>query len=192
MSAEHKQPGTNGRLSVTAGHELTDAAAAPLLKFLVFLLATTIVIAAAMVFFYNYLEHREAVDKAPRYPLAAGRPRALPPPPRLQHEPFQDVKSLRQEEVRLLHEYDWIDRAGGTVRIPIGRAMEVLAERGLPHRAAPPEAADPAAAATGAGPLAPSRAGSGREPMAAPDHGDVAPGGQPGAPDPSTGDEPPQ
>jgi type III secretory pathway lipoprotein EscJ len=33
--------------------------------------------------------------------------------------------------------YTWIDRQGGVARIPVARAMDILAARGLPHRPAP-------------------------------------------------------
>jgi len=33
-----------------------------------------------------------------------------------------------------LNSYDWIDQKAGTVRIPIDRAMQLLAQRGLPTR----------------------------------------------------------
>jgi len=98
------------------------------------LAVVTVSVAAIVVVFYNYLESREAREKPARYPMAAGSARPLPPPPRLQTYPFQDVKELRQEEGRLLHTYEWVDKNTGTVRIPIERAIEVLAERGLPYR----------------------------------------------------------
>jgi hypothetical protein len=181
MSADHRRPGTDDELSVAAGHELSDAQAAPALKFLVVLFVTTIIIAGLMVFFYNYLEHREAVEKAPRYPIAAEQPRALPPPPRLQHYPYQDVKVLRQEEERFLRGHAWIDESAGTVRIPIDRAIEILAAQGLPHRAAPVR--DPGTAAPGVGPLTPTGAASGGEPIAAPAGDDSqGHGQQPGGP----------
>jgi hypothetical protein len=179
MSAEHQRPGTDDELSVQAGHELSDAQAAPALKFLVGLFLTTIVIAALMVFFYNYLEHREAVEKAPRYPMAAGQVRPLPPPPRLQSYPFQDIKSLRQEEERFLRGYGWVDESAGTVRIPIEHAMDMLAAQGLPHRAQPPAGGAAGAAAGGAGPLTTTGASSGRDPVAVPSPaGEGTPRGQ--------------
>jgi hypothetical protein len=36
----------------------------------------------------------------------------------------------------MLKSYGWIDRDKGVVHIPIDRAIEILAERGLPVRAA--------------------------------------------------------
>jgi cytochrome c oxidase cbb3-type subunit III len=51
----------------------------------------------------------------------------------------QALQELRTAEDAVLHSYGWVDRAAGIVRMPIDRAMEVLAERGLPTRAQPPE-----------------------------------------------------
>lgn len=44
----------------------------------------------------------------------------------------QDLTDLHGREDLLLSYYSWIDRSKGTVRIPIGRAMELIAQRGLP------------------------------------------------------------
>ena len=128
------------------GHEETDADIAPLVKFAVFLTVLTLVTAALTAGFYKFLDSREQAQKAPRYPLAQGVERPLPPAPRLQTYPFDDVKGLRHEEARLLEHYSWIDKNAGTVRIPVGRAIELLAEKGLPHRAAAPTSSAPAAA----------------------------------------------
>jgi hypothetical protein len=128
------------------GHEETDADIAPLVKFAVFLTVLTLVTAALTAGVYKFLDSREQVQKAPRYPLAQGVERPLPPAPRLQTYPFDDVKGLRGEEARLLEHYSWIDKNAGTVRIPVSRAIELLAEKGLPHRPPSPSA----------GPLAPA------------------------------------
>jgi hypothetical protein len=44
----------------------------------------------------------------------------------------EDVADLHAREDILLDHYTWIDQSKGTVRIPIDRAMELIAERGLP------------------------------------------------------------
>ncbi|HUB30705.1 MAG TPA: hypothetical protein VL967_13455 [Terracidiphilus sp.] len=55
------------------------------------------------------------------------------PTPRLQTDDGnQDVADLHQREDLLLDHYSWIDQSQGKVRIPIERAMELIAERGLP------------------------------------------------------------
>ena len=38
------------------------------------------------------------------------------------------------QEEQTLHSYGWVDQPAGVVRIPIDRAMELLAQRGLPTR----------------------------------------------------------
>ena len=97
----HGSPGTELPLN----HELSDADPSPILKFLVFLVAATIVAAVIVVFFYNYLERREAAEKTARYPMSLiGADRPMPPPPRLQTYPFQDIKELRQAEAPLLYQ----------------------------------------------------------------------------------------
>ena len=128
------------------GHEETDAEVGPLVRFAIFLTLITLACAAVTAGFYKYLEGREEAEKAPRYPLTVGVERALPPTPRLQTYPFDDVKGLRREEAKLLEHYQWVDKNAGTVRIPIERAIEILAEKGLPHRAAAPTTSAPAAA----------------------------------------------
>ena len=55
------------------------------------------------------------------------------PTPRVQTDDGnQDVASLHQRENLLLENYSWADQKSGKVRIPIERAMELTAQRGLP------------------------------------------------------------
>jgi hypothetical protein len=55
------------------------------------------------------------------------------PTPRLQTDDGnQDVADLHARENLLLDNYTWVDQPGGKVRIPIERAMEVIAQQGLP------------------------------------------------------------
>jgi len=55
------------------------------------------------------------------------------PTPRLQSDDGnEDLAELHAREDLLLENYSWIDRSKGTVRIPIERAMELIAQHGLP------------------------------------------------------------
>ena len=64
------------------------------------------------------------------------------PSPRLQTDDgYDEIYVMHQKEDLLLENYSWVDQQQGTVRIPIERAMELIAERGLPVA--------PATAATG-------------------------------------------
>jgi hypothetical protein len=55
------------------------------------------------------------------------------PTPRVQvDDGAQDIADLHAREDLLLNNYTWIDQSKGTVRIPIERAMELVAQHGLP------------------------------------------------------------
>jgi hypothetical protein len=55
------------------------------------------------------------------------------PTPRVQTDDGnQDVADLHAREDLLLSHYTWVDQSHGKVRIPIERAMELIAQRGLP------------------------------------------------------------
>ena len=77
---------------------------------------------------------REARRVAPAFPLAAGQEDHLPPEPRLQTNPRQDMSDLRSAEDAVLGSYGWVDKKAGVARIPIGEAMKLTVKRGLPAR----------------------------------------------------------
>ncbi len=55
------------------------------------------------------------------------------PSPRVQTDDGnEDTAELHAREDLLLNNYSWADRSTGKVRIPIDRAMELIAQRGLP------------------------------------------------------------
>lgn len=54
--------------------------------------------------------------------------------PRLQLAPAEDLQAFRAREDAELTNYGWVDRTAGVVRIPVERAMELIAQRGLPAR----------------------------------------------------------
>jgi hypothetical protein len=60
--------------------------------------------------------------------------RRLPPEPRLQQAPITDLKEMRAAEDKILNGYSWVDQQHGIVRVPIDRAIGLLAQRGLPSR----------------------------------------------------------
>ncbi|MGI8891647.1 MAG: hypothetical protein ACR2G0_12810 [Chthoniobacterales bacterium] len=47
--------------------------------------------------------------------------------------PGQEWAKVRASEKEHLESYGWIDRTKGVVRIPVRRAMQILAQRGLPE-----------------------------------------------------------
>ena len=76
----------------------------------------------------------DAGSGARAYPLAIGQENRLPPEPRLQSDPKQDLRDLRRADAEALNGYHWVDKNAGVVRIPIDAAMKLTIERGLPSR----------------------------------------------------------
>jgi len=72
--------------------------------------------------------------QTPQNPLAASLGRTEPPLPRLQPAPHADLLAFRAKEDAVLQTYGWADKSRGVVRVPIERAMEIVAQRGLPAR----------------------------------------------------------
>ncbi len=83
-------------------------------------------------------------------------PAPTPPAPALEAESGQTLDPYRSIEQQELNSYGWVDRSGGIVRIPIDRAMDLTAQRGLPSRPAP------SATPQDSGARSPSVASSGR------------------------------
>jgi len=65
-------------------------------------------------------------------PLAATR--APYTGPKLQVNAPEDLKNWRAAEETILTGYAWVDPDKGKVRIPISRAIDLLAKRGLPGK----------------------------------------------------------
>jgi hypothetical protein len=57
-----------------------------------------------------------------------------PPVPRLQEDPTGDFEKYKESEAALVTSYGWVDAHHGTVRLPVERAKELIAARGLPAR----------------------------------------------------------
>lgn len=132
MSAphDHDPHGANGR---GPGYEVRDADLRALLKFgfwLAVLLAVTLV---SMRFVFGYLD-----KLTPLGPKASpfANSREIPTGPLLQASPHQDLVSFCAEQRKQVDSYAWLNKRGGIVQIPIGRAMDLTLQRGLPARSA--------------------------------------------------------
>jgi hypothetical protein len=115
-------------------YERTDISPRAVTWFAVGLVASCIVISVALLFF------KRALQQAAIAPPEGGRttmPYVAVPPPVLQVTPAADLEQMRTAEETILHGYGWVDRDAGIIRIPIERAIEHTAERGLPARDGP-------------------------------------------------------
>jgi hypothetical protein len=97
--------------------------------------AVVILFAAALAFWMIHSTTRRfAARQASQPPQAAAREAS--PGPRLQVRGSNELRALREAEESLLNSYAWIDKEKGIVRIPVERAMEMLAEKEAVRREA--------------------------------------------------------
>jgi hypothetical protein len=142
MSMETSHPSPHGAHSPGAGpgagYEQRDAHIPSLLQFGFWMAVVIVVTMFAMKWTFNYMDRTQTVQA----PTAVfERPRELPPSPRLQAEPRQELKDYCDAQERELNTYGWVDQRLRVVHIPIGQAMDLVLKNGLPVRANTPTGA---------------------------------------------------
>jgi hypothetical protein len=137
------------------GYEHSDIGARPVLYFLAGLAVAGVLAYFVVDGLYHFLDKRSEAEQAPVNPLVTNAPtdtRSIPkdypqgafPNPKLEEDERGQLNDIRLKEEQTLSTYDYIDKTAGTVRIPIDRAMDLIAQRGLPVRAQASAAAAPA------------------------------------------------
>ena len=102
--------------------------------------------------FDNFL--RRPAEEPRVSPRIAQDARRLPPEPRLQPAPTEDLQQMVAAEQRILNSYAWLDGSQGAARIPVSVAMDLMAQRGLPAQPAPaPPAVVSVPSDSGLGPI---------------------------------------
>jgi hypothetical protein len=109
-----------------AGHERSDFNPAAIALFGAVLAATIAAVVAVSFLFMEFAVPREPLPQAGSPSAARERAAAAP---RLQVRGSNELREMREAEERVLNSYVWIDREKGIVRIPVERAMEILAEK---------------------------------------------------------------
>ena len=119
-------------------HERRDVNVFQITAFGIGLMLSCIVVVFAMWAMFDFLAHRED-DKNADNPSASmmNERQKLPPEPRLQVTPKIELKDLRADEDAILNGYGWVDPNKGIVRIPIGQAIDIVAQKGLPSKPSP-------------------------------------------------------
>jgi hypothetical protein len=148
--------------------EPRDLSARGVIGFLIALAILGVILQVGLWGYYKYLaagylESRPVTNpigtSKKQLEMVGGDPAVMFPSPRLQPDPVADLNKFRVREEEELNSYGWTDQAAGKVHIPIERAIDIVAETGLPVRpgtqAATPKP-DPAAGGVsvkgGAGP----------------------------------------
>lgn len=124
--------------------EREDLAPKPVLMFLGALAVVCVLVYFILRGMYSYLDAYDSRHQLTQNPLVqqttADTRTVAPgditkfPQPRLETNEPTEMNDLRIQEEKTLHSYGWVDQQAGVVRIPIDRAMELVAQRGLPTR----------------------------------------------------------
>lgn len=115
-------------------HEESDVDIRGIFTFAAGLIVVTLVIGVIVWGLFVYFNTRDEGARTAAFPLAAAQEHRLPPEPRLQTNPREDLRELRDAEQDTLTTYGWVDRNAGVVRIPIDDAIKLTLQRGLPSR----------------------------------------------------------
>ena len=121
------------------GHEERDLWLRPIALAAAGLTVVVLLVFVAMQVLLTFYAGIESRRSAAPSPLAGAYGMKAPPAPRLQTDPIVDLRELRARDEAQLSGYAWIDRDAGLVRIPIERAIDLVAKRGLPARTVNPE-----------------------------------------------------
>jgi hypothetical protein len=125
--------------------EREDLAPKPILLFLLALVVGCVLLALLLRGMYSYLDSSENRHQPVPSPLVEQitvdtrivSPEDITkfPQPRLEGDERSQINDFREQEEQTLNSYGWVDQQSGVVRIPIDRAMQLIAQRGLPTRA---------------------------------------------------------
>jgi hypothetical protein len=135
-----------GHPPANGGYERTDIGIGGVLYFLLGLLVGGILVYFVVNGVYAFLQSRSEADQTPVNPLVTNAPadtrhveknypKSAFPDPKLEEDERGQLNGIRLKEEQTLSTYDYVDKNAGTIRIPIDRAIDLIAQRGLPTRA---------------------------------------------------------
>ena len=110
-----------------AGHEHREVSVRLIVVSLGFLAVATFFVMLLVIGIFRYFYDTYSTAEATRL----SRP-VIPPEPRIEVAPYQQVQDLRAKEDHILNSYAWVNKESGTVRIPIDKAIDLLAAKGVP------------------------------------------------------------
>ena len=119
------------------GHEHTDIAAKPILYFLIGLVVFGGVVQATMSVVMRGYIAQDTKSPVPKDNILRDTGATDRPAP-LQQNTTADMIRMYREEDEILSTYN-VDPKTKAVRIPLDRAIEVVAKKGLPHREVAPK-----------------------------------------------------
>lgn len=120
--------------NVEVVHEESDVNVGAILRYGVGLFLIAAVVHLFLWWLLGVYERQNERAQTQMYPMAASQQDRLPPEPRFQRDPQQELQDLRAKQKALLEGYGWTNKEAGVARIPIDEAMRIVVKRGLPAR----------------------------------------------------------
>lgn len=124
--AEMRNPSPEPLASREAGYEVSDANSEGI--FITGFAALFIGFLIHLALWWLFLTYKR--DAAVKYPprSALAPEQTIPPEPRLQLNPHEDLLQMRREHLGVLNSAGWVDQKAGIARIPIDDAMKLFLE----------------------------------------------------------------
>jgi hypothetical protein len=124
------------------GFERQDMTAQSVFAFLISLAVGGVLVYFVIWGLYHFMDARQRSHQPPQGPLVkqveTDTRIVLPeeitkfPQPRLERNERVEINDFRLKEEQTLSTYGWVDEKAGVIHIPIERAMQLVAQRGLP------------------------------------------------------------
>lgn len=110
-----------------AGHETSEVSVRTIVVSLIVLLIGAIFACLITVGIFQYFHSTNKVAQ-----IEKETKQQIPPEPRVEEHPWEQIVNIRARENHVLSSYAWVDQKNGVVRIPIDKAIDKLAQQGLP------------------------------------------------------------
>ena len=140
MSDQHGKHQNGG------GFEREDVGTKPLFGFLISLAVLGVVVYYVIWGMFHFMDAFERKHQQTKSPMVQMQPDTREPntaethekiqsefpTPRLEDDERTEINDFRYQQDETLASYGWVDQSGRVARIPIDRAMQLIAQRGLP------------------------------------------------------------
>lgn len=140
MSEESRNHAGNGEF------EREDLSATAVYAFIAGLAVICVLAYFILIGLYRYLDAQQRASEPPQNPLVPAKHEAVKPTraqtkaeikkdfpePLLEEDEGGQLDAERVKEEQQLNSYGWVDEKAGVAHIPIERAMELTAQRGMP------------------------------------------------------------
>jgi hypothetical protein len=110
-----------------AGHEQSEVSVRLIVVSLAFLAVATAIVFVLVIGIFRYFYSSYSTAEA----IKQSQP-VIPPEPRIEVAPYEQLQQIRVKEDHILSSYAYVDKESGVVRVPIDKAIDMLAAKGLP------------------------------------------------------------